>query len=99
MNVSLKKKIYLYANSTTQRCPDNIFKTFPIEEFFHLPPVSCTLNGECLCEFLKIFETALMGYSRAWGNWFVKKLKSRISMHYLFNSDVDRLKIGPTILG
>jgi hypothetical protein len=36
------KKIYLYANSTTQRCTNKIFKTFLIEGFFHLPPVSLT---------------------------------------------------------
>ena len=36
-------KMYLYVNSTTQRCPNKIFKTFLIEDFFHLPPVSTTL--------------------------------------------------------
>jgi hypothetical protein len=35
--MNLKKKIYLYANSTTQRCPKEIIKTFLIEDFFHLP--------------------------------------------------------------
>jgi hypothetical protein len=29
-----------YAISTTQRCPKEIMKTFLIEDFFHLPPVS-----------------------------------------------------------
>jgi hypothetical protein len=33
---NLKEKIYLYANSTTQRCPKKIIKTFLIEDFFHL---------------------------------------------------------------
>ncbi len=37
------KKIYLYANSTTQRCPKETIKNFLIEDFFHLPPVSTTL--------------------------------------------------------
>ncbi len=31
-----------YANSTTQRCSKEIMKTFLIEDFFHLPPVSTT---------------------------------------------------------
>ena len=38
--MNLKKKIYLYANSTTQRCPKEIIKIFQIEDFFYLPPVS-----------------------------------------------------------
>ncbi len=36
LKVSLKEKMYLYANSTTQRCPKKIKKTFLIEDFFHL---------------------------------------------------------------
>jgi hypothetical protein len=40
--MNLKKKIYLYANYTTQRCPKEIMKIFLIEDFFHLPPVSAT---------------------------------------------------------
>jgi hypothetical protein len=31
---NLKKKNYLYLNSTTQRCSYNIFKAFLIEDFF-----------------------------------------------------------------
>ncbi len=34
--------MYLYANSTNQRCPKEIVKKFLIEKFFHLPPVSTT---------------------------------------------------------
>ncbi len=41
--MNLKLKIYLYDNSTTQRCPTEIMKTFLIEDFFRLPPVSSTL--------------------------------------------------------
>jgi hypothetical protein len=41
--MNLKKKIYLYANSTTQRCPKETIKNFLIEDFFYLPPVSTTL--------------------------------------------------------
>ncbi len=28
LKVNLKEKIYLYVNSTTQRCPNKIIKTF-----------------------------------------------------------------------
>ncbi len=42
-NVKINKtKIFLYANSTTQRCPKEIMKIFLIEDFFYLPPVSTT---------------------------------------------------------
>ena len=34
--------MYLYVNSTTQRCQNKIIKTFMIEDFLHLPPVSLT---------------------------------------------------------
>ena len=37
-----KGKIYIYVNSTTQRCPNKIIKIFQLEVFFHLPPVSLT---------------------------------------------------------
>jgi hypothetical protein len=40
--MNLKKKIYLYANSTNQRCPKEIMKIFLIEDFFHLPLVDDT---------------------------------------------------------
>jgi hypothetical protein len=32
--VNLKEKFYLYANSTTQRCPKEVMKTFLIGDFF-----------------------------------------------------------------
>jgi hypothetical protein len=35
-------KMYIYVNSTTQRCPNKIIKIFLLESFFHLPPVSLT---------------------------------------------------------
>jgi hypothetical protein len=38
----LEEKIYLYANSTTQRCQKEIMNIFLIEDFFHLPLVSTT---------------------------------------------------------
>ncbi len=40
--VNLKAKVYIYVNSTIQRCPNKIIKIFLIEDFFHLPPVSTT---------------------------------------------------------
>ncbi len=43
LKVKLKEKIYLYFNSTTQRCPHKIIKTFLIEVFFYLPLVSTKL--------------------------------------------------------
>jgi hypothetical protein len=42
LKVNLKAKIYIYVNSTTQRCPYKIIKIFLLEGFFHLPPVSTT---------------------------------------------------------
>ncbi len=32
--VNLKAKIYIYGNSTTQRCPNKIIKIFLLEDFF-----------------------------------------------------------------
>ncbi len=40
--VNLKAKIYIYGNSTIQRCPKKIIKIFLLEDFFHLPPVLLT---------------------------------------------------------
>ena len=40
--MNLKAKIYIYVNSTIQRCPNKIIKNFLIEDFFHLPPESAT---------------------------------------------------------
>ncbi len=54
---NLKAKMYIYVNSTIQRCPNKIIKIFLIEDFFHLPPVSTTtvVNLE-LRIFPRIFE-------------------------------------------
>ncbi len=43
--VNLKAKIYIYVNSTIQRCSNKIIKIFLIDYFFHLPPVSATASG------------------------------------------------------
>ncbi len=40
LKVNLKAKIYIYVNSTTQRCSNKIIKIFLLEGFFHLPPVA-----------------------------------------------------------
>ena len=40
--MNLKAKIYMYVNSTTQRCPNKIIEIFLLDGFFHLPPVSLT---------------------------------------------------------
>ncbi len=45
------KKNYLYANSTTQRCPKETIKNFLIEDFFHLPLVSLTPVATLNCEY------------------------------------------------
>jgi hypothetical protein len=42
LKVNLKAKIYIYVNSTIQRCPNKIIKNVLIEDFFHLLPVSTT---------------------------------------------------------
>jgi hypothetical protein len=42
LKVNLKAKIYIYVNSTTQRCPNKIIKIFLLEDFFDLPPVALT---------------------------------------------------------
>jgi hypothetical protein len=42
LKVNLKAKIYIYVNSTNQRCLNKIIKIFLCEGFFYLPPVSLT---------------------------------------------------------
>ncbi len=41
--MNLNAKMDLKVDSTSQRCLNKIIKTFMIEDFFHLPPVSTTL--------------------------------------------------------
>jgi hypothetical protein len=71
IKVNLKAKMKLLVNSTSQRCPNEIIKTFMIKDFFHLPPVSMTpvlhLDLRISPKFSKKFETALTVYSGAWG--------------------------------
>ncbi len=90
LTVNLKAKIYIYVNSTIQRCSDKIIKIFLIEDFFHLPPVSATpvantatrwstLSCEYLRNFWKKFEMVLMEYSGAGGKLIHKKTRSKKS--------------------
>ncbi len=80
-----KAKIYIYVNSTIQRCSNKIIKIFLIEDFFHLPPVSLTpvVNLELRISprlLEKKFEMVLMGYSGAGGKLIHKKnQKQKIS--------------------
>jgi hypothetical protein len=68
----LEEKIYLYVNSTTQRCSNKIIETFWIEDFFHSPPMSKTpvvhLELQISPKIKKKLKTPLKGYSGAWGN-------------------------------
>ncbi len=57
LKANLKAKMYIYVNSTIQRCPNKIIKIFLIEDFFHLPLVSTTLVVNLkLWISLRIFE-------------------------------------------
>ncbi len=77
------KKTYLYANSTTQRCPREIIKKFQIEDFFHLPPVSLTpVTNLELRISPRVFEKIWNGSNgiiRGWGKLFMKKTRSKKS--------------------
>ncbi len=42
LKVNLKAKIFIYAYSTTQRCPNKTIQIFQFEDFCNLPPVSTT---------------------------------------------------------
>ncbi len=84
LKVNLNAEIYIYVNSTTQRCPNKIIKNFLIEDFFHLPPVSKTPVGHLEPRISpRIFEKvriAVMVYSGAWGKLIHEKnQKSKIS--------------------
>ncbi len=64
------KKMYLYVNSTPQRCPNKIIKTFLIFSICY----RCQRHRWCTLielrksqRFSKKIEMARMGYSGAWG--------------------------------
>ncbi len=83
LKVNLKAKIYLYVNSTTQRCPNKIIKIFLLEDFSICHRCRwhwwCTFSREYLSEFSKKFEMAVMVYSDAWGKLIHEKTRSRKS--------------------
>jgi hypothetical protein len=90
LKVNLKAKIYIYVNSTTQRCPNKIIKIFRMKMFpiWHRCQQHrwCTLSREYLRECSKKFEMAVMVYSGAWEKLFHEKnQKSKISWHCPFN--------------
>ncbi len=73
LQVNLKAKIYIYVNSTTQRCPNKIIRIFLIEDFFHLPWATISAN------FRKNSKRPLWYTQGLGGNWFMKKTRSRKS--------------------
>ncbi len=77
LKVNLKAKIYIYVNSTIQRCHNKIFKIFLIKDFLICHRCQqhrwSTLSCEYLSEFSKKFETVLMGYSGAGGELILEK--------------------------
>jgi hypothetical protein len=88
--VNLKAKMYLYVNFTSQRCLNKIIKiikTFMIEDFFHLLPMSTTrvLHLELrISPRIKIWNSP-NGILRGWGetdSW--KNQNSKISWHCPF---------------
>ncbi len=92
---NLKAKIYIYVNSTTQRCPNKIIKNFLIEGFFHLPPVSLTpvANLELRISpriFEKIRNRPKWYNQRLGGYWFKKKTRGKKSRDTVpLNTDDD----------
>ncbi len=86
LKVNFQKNIYLYVNSTTQRCPNKIFKLFLIEDFFPFAThVNDTGGAPGVANISKKYQTALMGYPGAWGKLIHEKnLKSKISWHCPF---------------
>ncbi len=64
---NLKEKIHLYVNSPNQRCPKKIIKTFPIEFFFHLPPMVVHHELRIPRRFLEKILNGLKGILRGMG--------------------------------
>jgi hypothetical protein len=93
--VNLKAKLYVYVNSTIQRCPNKIIKTFLIEDFFHLPPV-VNIELRISTRIFEKFETALMVYSGAWGKLIHEKnQKSKISWRCPFKAAILKTRTPP----
>jgi hypothetical protein len=87
LQVNLKENNFLYVNSTTQRCPNKIIKTFLIVDFFHLPLSTTTvvhLELQISPRILKKNQNACYGILR--GKLIHEKnLKSKISWPYPLN--------------
>ncbi len=52
LKVNLTAKIYIYVNSSAQRCPNKIITLFLTDDFFHLPTLSTTPVVTLNCEYL-----------------------------------------------
>jgi hypothetical protein len=84
LKVNLKAKIYIFVNSTTQRCPNKVIKFFLIEDFFHLPLVS--LVPVVHLEPRISPRNGCKVHSGTWGKLIhEKKQKSKILWHCPFN--------------
>jgi hypothetical protein len=81
LKVNLKAKIYVYVNSSIQRCPNKIIKIFLIEDFFHLPPVSLT-------------PVVHIELPKDGGNCHEKNQKLKISWHCTFKERATSLSYG-----
>ncbi len=91
LKVNLKAKMYIYVNSTTERCPNKIIKIFQLEDFFHLPPVSLTpvvhLEPRISLRIFEKIRNGRKGILRCFGetdSW--KNQKSKISWHCPFKT-------------
>jgi hypothetical protein len=77
----MKKKVFLYVNPTSQRCLNKKFKTFLIKDFSIRHWCQrhrwCTLSCQYPREISRKFETALMGYSWAWGRLIHEKPEAK----------------------
>ncbi len=90
LKLNLKAKIYIYINSTTQRCPNKIIKILQLEDFCHLPPVSTTPVGNLELQrspriFKKIWNGPI-GIIRGLGDtdsWKKPKAKNLVTLPLL----------------
>jgi hypothetical protein len=55
--VNLKEKIYLYVNSTTQRCPNKIINNFSDWRFFTM---ANRVNDTLSCKYLREFSKQIL---------------------------------------
>ncbi len=74
-NGNLKTKIYIFVNSTTQRCPNKKFKYLWLKFFSICHQCQwhqwCTLSCEYPANLATKFEMALMVYSGAWRRYLM----------------------------